>query len=121
MSNRISLRGMLRLIWVDTLRRVHNVGFLVGRLKIIPTDPHMSKTRVIDISGGCLVLYTIDNVYFTKLNSNRQCLSHRLLQTSWFFVYQYLRFTLIHLNDPFNPFPLALRRIYFRQLLKKTL
>ena len=29
---RVSLRGMLRLIRVDTLRRVHNVGFLAGRL-----------------------------------------------------------------------------------------
>ena len=32
MSVRFSLRGMLRLIRVDTLRRVHSVGFLVGRL-----------------------------------------------------------------------------------------
>ena len=29
---RISLRGMLRLIRVDTLRTVHNVGFLLERL-----------------------------------------------------------------------------------------
>ena len=28
---RISLRGLNMLIWVDTLRRVHNVGFLVER------------------------------------------------------------------------------------------
>ena len=28
-SARISLRGMRRLIWVDTLRRGHTVGFLV--------------------------------------------------------------------------------------------
>ena len=33
MSARISLRCMLRLIRVNTLRSVHNVGFLVGRLK----------------------------------------------------------------------------------------
>ena len=32
MSIRVSLRGMLRLIRVDTLRRVYNVGFLAGRL-----------------------------------------------------------------------------------------
>ena len=32
MSIRVSLRGMLRLIRIDTLRRVHNVGFLEGRL-----------------------------------------------------------------------------------------
>ena len=29
----ISLRGLPRLIWIDTLRRVHNVSFLVERLK----------------------------------------------------------------------------------------
>ena len=29
---RIILRGMLKLIRVDTLRRVHTVGFLAGRL-----------------------------------------------------------------------------------------
>ena len=28
----VSLRGLCRLIWDDTLRRVHNVGFLVERL-----------------------------------------------------------------------------------------
>ena len=32
MSARITLRNMLRLIRVDTLRRVDNVGFLAGRL-----------------------------------------------------------------------------------------
>ena len=32
MSVRDSLHGMLRLIRVDTLRRVHNVGFLAARL-----------------------------------------------------------------------------------------
>ena len=31
-SVRVSLRGKLRLIRVDTLRRVHNVGILAGRL-----------------------------------------------------------------------------------------
>ena len=31
-SFRVSLRGMLRLIRVDTLRIVHNVGFPVERL-----------------------------------------------------------------------------------------
>ena len=29
----VSLRGMLRLIRVDTLRIIHNVGFLAGQLK----------------------------------------------------------------------------------------
>ena len=32
MSVQVSLRGMLRLTKVDTLRRVHIVGFLVERL-----------------------------------------------------------------------------------------
>ena len=32
MSIRVSLRGMLKLIRDDTLRRVHNVCFLAGRL-----------------------------------------------------------------------------------------
>ena len=32
MCVRVSLRGMLRLIRVDTKRRVHKVGFLAGRL-----------------------------------------------------------------------------------------
>ena len=32
-SNWISLRGLRRLILIDTLRRGHNVGFLAGRLK----------------------------------------------------------------------------------------
>ena len=35
MSVRVSLRGLLRLIRVDTLRRVHTVGFLTGRLTCI--------------------------------------------------------------------------------------
>ena len=30
-SARISLRGLHRLIWIVTLRRVHNVAFLMGR------------------------------------------------------------------------------------------
>ena len=28
----VSLRGVIRLIWVDTLRKVNNVGFPVERL-----------------------------------------------------------------------------------------
>ena len=34
-SVRISLRGLRRLIWIDALRRVNNVGFLVERLIFI--------------------------------------------------------------------------------------
>ena len=33
-SARISLRRLRKLIWVDILRRDHNVGFLVERLKL---------------------------------------------------------------------------------------
>ena len=40
MSIRVSLRCMLRLIRVDTLLRVHNVGFLAGRLLCILTVSH---------------------------------------------------------------------------------
>ena len=32
MSVRVSLRGILRLIRIDTLQRVYNAGFLMGRL-----------------------------------------------------------------------------------------
>ena len=35
MSVRVSLRGMLMLLRVDTLRRGYNVGFLARRLKCI--------------------------------------------------------------------------------------
>ena len=35
MSVRVSLRGMLRLVRVDTLRRVHTVGFFARRLKCV--------------------------------------------------------------------------------------
>ena len=31
MSIRVSLRGMLKLIRIDTLRRIHNDGFVAGR------------------------------------------------------------------------------------------
>ena len=34
-SARISLRGLRTLIWVDTLRRCHNVGFLGGTAHLI--------------------------------------------------------------------------------------
>ena len=37
MFTRVSLRGMLSLIRVDTLQRVHNVGFIAGRLNVSKT------------------------------------------------------------------------------------
>ena len=36
-SARISLRRLCMLIWINTLRRVHNVGFLLGRLILSTT------------------------------------------------------------------------------------
>ena len=41
--SRISMRGPQRLIWVDTLRRDHTVGFLVERLRTFPVRhfPHL--------------------------------------------------------------------------------
>ena len=43
MSIRVNLRGMIRLIQVDTLRRVHTVGFIAGRLILgmKPLPPHL--------------------------------------------------------------------------------
>ena len=45
-SARISLRGLRRPIWVDTLRRGHNVGFLAGRLN--------SFDSIRNLLGECL-------------------------------------------------------------------
>ena len=46
-STRISLRGLRRVIWVDRLRRVNNVGFLVEQLIYILINellvPHCIK------------------------------------------------------------------------------
>ena len=41
-SIRLSRRGMLMLIQIDTLRRVHNVGFLEGRLNY---ELHLDRVR----------------------------------------------------------------------------
>ena len=45
MSVRISLRGQRRLIWVDTLRRDHNVRFFVERLKCYGFTGNVRKKR----------------------------------------------------------------------------
>ena len=37
----VSLRGMLMLIRVDILRRVHNVGFIAGRLNYDDRYSHL--------------------------------------------------------------------------------
>ena len=50
MSARISLRGMIRLIRVDVLRRDHNVGFLAERLTLgTDTILFLSVMRYIQI------------------------------------------------------------------------
>ena len=46
MSIRVILRGMLRLILVDTLRRVQNVGFLAARLKCF------TRSRMLTLCGS---------------------------------------------------------------------
>ena len=49
----ISLRGLRRLIWVDTLVRGHNVGFLAGRLiceKSVATDQRVRHCSLIRIN-----------------------------------------------------------------------
>ena len=48
MSGRVSLRGMLIQIRVDTLHRIHNVGFLVERL--------ISNKDVIIIQASNLII-----------------------------------------------------------------
>ena len=49
MSVRVSLRGMLRLSWVDTLRIDHNVGFLTERLICSNGNLHRKHSDIIDI------------------------------------------------------------------------
>ena len=46
MSIRVSLRDMLKLIRVDTLRRIHNFGFLAGRL-------HSTKLQLPVMENPC--------------------------------------------------------------------
>ena len=43
-STRISLRGQRRLIWVDTLRRVHTVGVLVERSYVVADSFHLERS-----------------------------------------------------------------------------
>ena len=57
MSIRISLRGMLRLIWVDTLRRDHNVGFLEGQL-ILYFGVYYEKQAIGKITSRKLFLFS---------------------------------------------------------------
>ena len=54
-SARISLRGNAHLIWVDTLRKVHNVGFLVERLISLSCVLRKSYQRAVryDLARKC--------------------------------------------------------------------
>ena len=63
MSARISLRGMRRLIWVDTLRRCHNVGFLAGRLIYCTKVSIRSMLSSEDFSNGEIITLPHCNQY----------------------------------------------------------
>ena len=65
MSVRVNLRGMLRLIRVDTLSRVHNVGFLVTRLMsyfvLFVYRWYYQSTQINDgLTGGPLAIFDRD-------------------------------------------------------------
>ena len=54
MSVQVSQRGMLRLIQIDTLRRLHNVGFLVERLIYTPSELlQLELCKLIIYNGTC--------------------------------------------------------------------
>ena len=56
---RVSLRGMLRLTRVDTLRRVHSVDFFLG-------TAHMESLRFSDV---------LQPVTCSEYNNNEMCVS----------------------------------------------
>ena len=56
MSIRLSLRGMLMLIRVDTFRRVHNVGFRAGRL-ISMIYLSLRRFNVIKVLSCCCIVF----------------------------------------------------------------
>ena len=61
MSFRVSLRGMLRLIRVDTLRSVHNIGLLVGRLNFKLTCLTQKKACLhVSYHISCRLVLVID-------------------------------------------------------------
>ena len=76
---RISLRGTLRLIRVDTLRSVHNVGFLVGQLmrrfldESLELFPHLFpsniKLSMVLQANAVRPLFTLYHLFTIKLNS----------------------------------------------------
>ena len=54
MSIRVSLRGMLRLIRVDTLRRVHHVGFLAGTTHTYDVNISAKENCICRLFQTCL-------------------------------------------------------------------
>ena len=62
MSDRVSLRGMLRLIRIDTLRRVNNVIFLVVRIILIPYGIELLNIYKRKVFCHCIVIIVFKNV-----------------------------------------------------------
>ena len=62
---RVSLRGMLSLTWVDTLRRDHNVGFLAGRLICIVLSLTVKSIGSLEIFLTALFLELNEVMTFT--------------------------------------------------------
>ena len=73
-SARISLRGLRRLIWVDTLRRVHNVGFSRGTAHILNSSCHFGH-----IENTIYPYIEIFGEYSTHTTLSLQFLMHVLL------------------------------------------
>ena len=56
LSARISLRGLRRLIWVDTLRIVHNVVFFMERFIYLCRIFHKPHVITASFSDECVTL-----------------------------------------------------------------
>ena len=67
MSVWISLRGLRRLIWVDTLLRGHNVGFLAGWL--IPLDSNQCIRFNVFVTLLAAGDYTCKDLYNNNFNN----------------------------------------------------
>ena len=79
-SARISLRGMRRLIWVDTLRRSHNVGFLAERLNCLAVKTIFFRKVVISniytLNAGSFGSYTWGHLCW-KINKTEHLADRR--------------------------------------------
>ena len=78
---RVSLRGILKQIRVDTLRRVHNDGFLEERLSWNCCHSHMyqKKTRIMD----GLIFYQMYwfSFFFRGISDSLHILPHHVRST----------------------------------------